>query len=351
MVAVLIQLLEEWIGGAETLPIVDEASVSVARERVRSEARAAGFGTEATEEAALVASELGHNQLRHAARGWLGVVPIARRGTAGIEILAVDGGPGIGDLAAALEGGASTRGGLGQGLAAARRLSDELDLDTRRGLGTAIRARKYAAPVPRGREVGIVSRPAEGESEIGDHARFVRRGERLVLALADGLGHGEPAFVAASRALRALLEGGPAEAGAGAQPDPERDFERAQEAVRGTRGAVAATAWLDQTSGALEYALVGNIRGDVIRAAGPVHRLQHGSGYLGQVGAGRRAGRLRRESAYLDPGDALLLASDGLLSAAELLPGDLLRHPAAAAHTLLERFARKNDDATVVVVR
>jgi serine/threonine-protein kinase RsbT len=60
----------------------------------------------------------------------------------GIEVVSQDAGPGIADIARALEDGYSTGGGLGDGLPAVRRLMDEFDI--RSGPeGTRIVTRKW----------------------------------------------------------------------------------------------------------------------------------------------------------------------------------------------------------------
>ncbi len=55
----------------------------------------------------------------------------------------MDEGPGIADIEHALEDGVSTGGGLGSGLAAVRRMMDELEIRSELGLGTRIEAVKW----------------------------------------------------------------------------------------------------------------------------------------------------------------------------------------------------------------
>ena len=64
-------------------------------------------------------------------------------GRIGLEIEVSDDGPGIGDLERALADGYSTAGGLGQGLGAVRRLSDEFEIASRPGGGTRVRTRVW----------------------------------------------------------------------------------------------------------------------------------------------------------------------------------------------------------------
>jgi serine/threonine-protein kinase RsbT len=64
-------------------------------------------------------------------------------GRVGLEMLVADNGPGIKDLEQAMTDGYSTTGGLGTGLGAARRLSDEFEIDSQPGGGTRILIRSW----------------------------------------------------------------------------------------------------------------------------------------------------------------------------------------------------------------
>src|SRR5438477_11895570 len=88
-------LIARWFGSATAFPIYDEASVSSARLRVRDAGRQTHASTNLIESAALIASELTHNQLAHARQGYLSVSAIERDGIKGIELRAADIGPGI----------------------------------------------------------------------------------------------------------------------------------------------------------------------------------------------------------------------------------------------------------------
>src|SRR5690606_13727856 len=76
--------------------------------------------------------ELSQNLLDHAGHGLLSLR--ATRG--GVEVASFDRGPGITDVPRALADGYSTRGTLGSGLPAVRRLSHAFRIHTRRGHGT-----------------------------------------------------------------------------------------------------------------------------------------------------------------------------------------------------------------------
>ena len=107
---------------------------------VRSLAQQLAFEQKAIIELDLALREIGSNAILHGGGGRATVRVVERSpgdGT-GIEVVVSDDGPGIPDVEAALVDGFSTRGGLGLGLGAARRLSDRLTIDTAVDAGTRV---------------------------------------------------------------------------------------------------------------------------------------------------------------------------------------------------------------------
>src|SRR4029077_6385718 len=114
---------------------------------------------------------------------------------AGIEILAVDSGPGMADLARSLRDGYSTGGTSGTGLGAIRRLADVFDLYSRPGAGTVVlaqlRANRRSQPSALATAVvGAGSVPAPGEEVSGDGWGVEDAGAETRICVVDGLGHG-----------------------------------------------------------------------------------------------------------------------------------------------------------------
>jgi serine/threonine-protein kinase RsbT len=112
------------------------------RQATRAFASALGFGQVACGELAIVVSELGTNILKYGRRGSV-TLEIARdpEHGAGLRIIAEDEGPGIADFEMALRDGHETTGpidpahflrraGIGSGLGAIHRLSDELTYES-----------------------------------------------------------------------------------------------------------------------------------------------------------------------------------------------------------------------------
>jgi serine/threonine-protein kinase RsbT len=105
-------------------------------------ARSLGFGEMDSEQIALSVTELANNLWLHASSGTLHLRPVEHP-RAGIEVSTVDEGPGIMDVERVLADGVSSRGGLGSGLPAVRRLMDELRIESVPGGQTRIEAIKW----------------------------------------------------------------------------------------------------------------------------------------------------------------------------------------------------------------
>lgn len=328
-----------WIGDALAVPVIDEASVALVRERVRVMAADVGLGPIPAASLVNAASELAHNQRLHARAGIVLVRPAQRGEQKGLEVVAADRGSGIANLARALEGTPSGKGSLGVGLAAVCELADEVDIDIRLGEGTCVWARKFDEPAPRRPRVGAFGRSFPGERWSGDDGAFVRSGDALLVGVADGLGHGDAARDASVRAVRALV--------AKHDSGPEVLLAECDRLLARTRGAVMAAARVD-AAGAISVAGVGNVSAQVY-GPGSSWRFGGSSYVLGAPGGARR---IAVERHRLGTRDVLLLFTDGIRSKLDLTGElDLLReHPAVIAQRVVERFGREDDDVLVMVV-
>jgi serine/threonine-protein kinase RsbT len=115
------------------------ASRSLAKEMARD----TGFGIVDQTKIATVISELARNIIKYAGEGVLSISVIEGGSKRGLEIACYDRGPGIEDVELALKAGYSTSKGLGMGLPGARRLMDELEIESQAGKGTKVTARKW----------------------------------------------------------------------------------------------------------------------------------------------------------------------------------------------------------------
>jgi serine/threonine-protein kinase RsbT len=88
-------------------------------------------------------SEVARNIVAHAGVGEIVISVVTVHGQGAIEVLARDDGPGIADLALAMDDGYSTGPGLGLGLPGARRLMDQFEISSEVGVGTTVVMQKW----------------------------------------------------------------------------------------------------------------------------------------------------------------------------------------------------------------
>jgi len=122
-----------------------EQDIATARQVVKNFAQENGFSLADVTKVTTAVSELARNVYRYAGTGSVCLRRTTRdHGTPGLEIVAVDRGPGISDVARVLAGGFSTyERSLGIGLAGVRRLMDEFEIRSEPGAGTLVRVTKY----------------------------------------------------------------------------------------------------------------------------------------------------------------------------------------------------------------
>lgn len=123
------------------LPIASQEDIVRARQKVRDVAAEMGFSLLDQTRLVTAVSELARNIIVHAESGAMTVrKPGQRRG---LKIVFEDEGPGIADLASAMQEGYSSAGSLGLGLQGAKRLTDAMEIDSQPGKGTAIAITKW----------------------------------------------------------------------------------------------------------------------------------------------------------------------------------------------------------------
>jgi serine/threonine-protein kinase RsbT len=129
--------------GGTRVAIDSDRAIVEARQTGRRIALRLGFSSGEATLVATAISELARNILQYAGKGEITLRPMDDAGAHGLSVAAVDDGPGIGDIARALEDGYSTSGRLGLGLPGVRRLMDEFDVESGLGSGTRVRVVKW----------------------------------------------------------------------------------------------------------------------------------------------------------------------------------------------------------------
>jgi negative regulator of sigma-B (phosphoserine phosphatase) len=190
-------------------------------------------------------------------------------------------------------------------------------------------------------ERGVAGAPLAGEERSGDLAVFAAYEGGALVAVVDGLGHGDAAADAAEIAARAIHRH--------RQAEPSELMRRCHEELRKSRGVVMTLAWFDLAARRLSWAGIGNVEARLVRGAA-VYGDRHDSALvLGGV-VGYNLPPVRPSHMALEPGDAVAFATDGIeadysASLAPGVPAQLL------AERIFERHAKGSDDALAVVVR
>jgi phosphoserine phosphatase RsbX len=193
-------------------------------------------------------------------------------------------------------------------------------------------------------EFGVAGCVAPGHRVSGDLevVHYYNDGGAALVALIDGVGHGEEAASTARLAADTLL--------ANPQEPPATLLSRCHAALRGTRGVVLSIASIDLQRAQLSWLGVGNVSGVVSRGAANV--LSFPEELLarpGVLGAGELPA-LRAATVPLRMRDTLILATDGISRhfADELTVATSAQ---GLADDIIARHCARNDDALVVVAR
>jgi anti-sigma regulatory factor (Ser/Thr protein kinase) len=325
-----------------SIVISDASQVAEARRDATALARQNGFNETDAGRVALVATELCTNVIKHARGGEMLIGTYEDRNGSGIELIALDRGPGIHNLEACLRDGYSSAGTSGGGLGAVIRQSSFVDFASWAGIGTAVLARlgpggpsslkqSEAATVT----WGAVSVAMPGQEVCGDSWSVLANGA-VSLFVADGLGHGQDAAEASVEAVRLFQRFH------GHRVPTLLDYVHG--GLRSTRGAAVSIARFDPASRKVEFAGVGNVAG-AIAADGTLKRMVSMPGT-----AGHNARKIQAFDYPFEHG-LIVLNSDGISTGWNFsrYPNIQSVHPTLIAAIVYRDFGRRRDDATVLV--
>ena len=321
---------------------LEASQAAAARHGVQRLARGLEFDETRQGRAAIVATEAVTNMLKHAGGGTFLARPLVEESGNGIEMLAIDAGPGMADLQGSRRDGVSTTGTAGTGMGAMDRQADQIQVYTVPGDGTIVRMvlwNREDAHVAGSYELGVVCVPKPGETVCGDAWAMQLHDEGVTFVVADGLGHGPEASRAATNAVDVLAQFPTYSAG--------RVLDLAHARLRPTRGAAVAVIRHRREAGEIAFAGAGNIAGSVI--AGEARRAMVSHNGI----VGHNVHRTQEFAYPWQPGELLVAHSDGLESQWSLagLPAIGAQHPSLIAAALFRRHWRKRDDVTVLVAR
>ncbi|MBT8225718.1 MAG: SpoIIE family protein phosphatase [Dactylosporangium sp.] len=324
--------------------VVDVATAGEARCAAARAGERCGLDDVRVRELASAVAELGNNLHEHAGGGRIAVRALHRSGLRGIEIVAVDTGPGMPGFPGCSRAECSAeqlRGGLG----AAVRLASRHDGYSLPGRGTVVTIQFWPRGVyPAAFVATGLTRPMLGEQISGDRFGMVLRDDGPILLVADGLGHGPLAEEASRSAAEAFYSA--------TTDSPAELVEAIHHTIAHTRGAAVAIARLEPSVGVVRFAGLGNIAAAVVGT--PDGAGARRTGMVSQPGvAGHQRGTVHESCYPLGPGDLVILHSDGVVDRWDLAayPGLAHHDPLVVAATLLRDAGVRRDDACVLVAR
>lgn len=321
-------------------PIDDATAAGSARRAAMKLAGRLGFSESRAGDVGIVASEVSSNLYRHASSGSVALQVALRHGAPGVQIVAVDRGPGMADFSAFSVDGRSTSGTLGVGLGAVTRLSSALDVSSQPGLGTVLVVGLWSeTPEPGSVDVGGITRPLAIGDPCGDAIAGRETESHQVLLVADGLGHGPLASAASQAAVSAFFDTDDTE--------PRTILGQLHDRLTHTRGAAAMVAAIDPSYRLLSVAGLGNISAFII-GRGSRRALVSYPGIVGH-----QAAMIRQIDYDIDDDAILVMHSDGVKESWDLavVPGLNRRSAPVIAASVLRDAGARRDDASVLVIR
>lgn len=196
-------------------------------------------------------------------------------------------------------------------------------------------------PAPLSLRIGQTNRALPGQKVSGDGLLVLEEPDFTLLAVIDGLGHGELAARATSVCLGVFK--------AGVRSGLEEIFTRAHVALRGERGVVAGLLRVRRAQATFEAAIVGNVSiAHQRHVPGIPAKRVHVLGQPGVLGSTLR--RIMIQTGDVCEGDVFVLHTDGIQSRAEFGPLAGLEAEECADRIVAE-FGKPSDDAACLVVR
>lgn len=333
----------------QVIALPDRSYQAIARAELKNLAVKAGFTGHRLAEVEIIIAEITTNLIKHATHGGRILCRILEAPDQGMEIIAIDDGPGIALISHALKDGISSKKTLGQGLGAIKRLSDLFDHYSLRGWGTILLSRIFLKKKPASktsdRMVMETLRVAKnGENACGDNWVCTIKDKHCVVAMVDGLGHGPEAEKAAKAALEELaaLDGALI----------NEHIRKINNEIKKTRGVVMSIAYIDSYNKQLTYCGVGNILSRLIYQ--PLSSIARTfNSYNGIVGHTIPTTINNTTLPWDNKLDMLVMHSDGITGR-----WDLNKYPKILQHNgmilcaaIYKDHNRGTDDSTVSVIR
>lgn len=303
------------------------------------------FSEQRTGEIDIVVSEMVSNLIKHVSRGEILYRLNIDDNEPVFEVICIDNGCGIKDISYSMKDGISSKSTLGNGIGSIMRLSNFSQIYSQPDWGTIVYSLFYNSielrKMPQTNTlVRCINVAKPGEKVSGDSGAIRHVGNKTLVFLGDGLGHGELAKDASDQAIEIFNKS--------IHSEPCEVIREMHEAVKNTRGLVGTVGIVDHQSKEWKICGVGNI----------TTRLQSGienknySNYNGIIGL-NIPGRLESNRYQMDKFQQLILCSDGIKTRWDLTqyPSILKYDPMLLAAVIYKDHARHIDDMTILIVK
>lgn len=188
--------------------------------------------------------------------------------------------------------------------------------------------------------IAIAGKALKGQTVSGDTAAVVEFSDGILVAAIDGLGHGSDAAEASRRAAEAL--------NTCANQVVTSVIKQCHEQLQNTRGVVMSIASFNAIENTMTWLAVGNVEAHLLRA--DFSRREKPFILMRGGVVGYSLPLLRPETLTVNPGDTLVMATDGIRSG---FTHDLdpRASPQEITDKIMAYFAKDTDDAMVIAVR
>jgi phosphoserine phosphatase RsbX len=202
-------------------------------------------------------------------------------------------------------------------------------------------------------EWAVAERSLAGHAESGDGYVVQSFPHGMLIAVIDGLGHGDRAASVSQTAIATLQ--------AYAHEPISALIKRCHESLRGSRGAVMSLASFNLLKSAITWLGVGNVDGILLHGDSRENPIYKSLVLRGGV-VGYRLPSLYETSLPVAPGDILIFVTDGIrsgfvkeqtqfYSVKQTPPVDRTQSARQIADYILAHYGRSTDDALVLVAR
>lgn len=287
------------------------------------------------EELRIVITEISKNIIKHSSSGKLNITLGEEGESKGVYIVA-ENPTNNHNTAEIFDDGYSTANTLGIGLGAVKRLLTDVKVKVEDGkfilTGKKIFSEKKDSII----QTSVFSRPKPGFKSNGDGYFIKRYEDSAVVAVVDGIGHGDKASEASSIALKVIEDK--------FRDDLEQVVLTVHRRLHGSRGCVMGIVRMNK-EGKIEYLGVGNIRTQIYTT----ERYKRLVSFDGLLGSNVRT--LRTDHLNLSTPCLVVLHSDGV-SSFNFEDKRVVNRPVIEiAKEAFENHKKSSDDATLLIAR